>query len=143
MKSMKKIIFILCLGVIPALLSGCASIVAKNDQVVTISTEPDGAEVVIKNSKGRVVHKALSPTNVTLLTSDGFFSGETYSVSLRKDGYSGKDLVIDSTPRGWYLFGNLAFGGLIGWFIVDPATGAMYKLKPEEVNVMLEPRIKQ
>lgn len=28
---------------------------------------------------------------------------------------------------GWYI-GNLLFGGLIGMLIVDPATGAMYKL---------------
>jgi hypothetical protein len=33
---------------------------------------------------------------------------------------------------GWY-FGNLLFGGLIGILIVDPATGAMWKL-PENVN---------
>ena len=140
MKSMKKNILMPLAGLVSILLSGCASIVAKNDQVVTISTEPDGADVIIKNSKGRVVHKALSPTNVTLLTSDGYFSGETYSVSLRKNGYWGKDLVINSTPRGWYLFGNIAFGGLVGWFIVDPVTGAMYKLKPEDINETLNRR---
>ncbi len=137
---MKKNILMPLAGIVSILLSGCASIVAKNDQVVTISTEPDGADVIIKNSKGRVVHKALSPTNVTLLTSDGYFSGETYSVSLRKNGYWGKDLVINSTPRGWYLFGNIAFGGLVGWFIVDPVTGAMYKLKPEDINETLNRR---
>lgn len=137
---MKKNILMPLAGLVSILLSGCASIVAKNDQVVTISTEPDGADVIIKNSKGRVVHKALSPTNVTLLTSDGYFSGETYSVSLRKNGYWGKDLVINSTPRGWYLFGNIAFGGLVGWFIVDPVTGAMYKLKPEDINETLNRR---
>lgn len=134
---MKNTILMLLCGIVTIMLSGCASIVAKNDQVVSISTEPDEAEVMIKNSKGKIVHKALSPTNVTLMTSDGYFSGETYSVSIRKDGYFAKDLVIDSTPRGWYLFGNIAFGGLIGWFIVDPATGAMYKLRPEDINETL------
>lgn len=137
---MKKNILMPLAGLVSILLSGYASIVAKNDQVVTISTEPDGADVIIKNNKGRVVHKALSPTNVTLLTSDGYFSGETYSVSLRKNGYWGKDLVINSTPRGWYLFGNIAFGGLADWFIVDPVTGAMYKLKPEDINETLNRR---
>jgi hypothetical protein len=37
---------------------------------------------------------------------------------------------------GWY-FGNLLFGGLIGLLIVDPATGAMYKLEPNEINCNL------
>lgn len=137
---MKKNILMPLARLVSILLSGYASIVAKNDLVVTISTEPDGADVIIKNNKGSVVRKALSPTNVTLLTSDGYFSGETYSVSLRKNGYWGKDLVINSAPRGWYLFENIAFGGLVGWFIVDPVTGAMYKLKPEDINETLNRR---
>lgn len=37
---------------------------------------------------------------------------------------------------GWY-FGNILFGGLIGFLIVDPATGAMYTLKPDTLNVHL------
>ncbi len=134
---MKKIIMIL-IGFIPIFLSGCASIVSRGNQLVGISTEPDDAEIIIRNSKGRVVHKAKSPTNVSLVKSDGYFSGEAYSVNIKKEGYSGKEIIIDSTLSGWYLFGNLGFGGLIGWFIVDPLTGAMYKLEPDEVNVFLE-----
>ena len=29
---------------------------------------------------------------------------------------------------GWYI-GNIVFGGLIGWLVVDPASGAMWKLQ--------------
>ena len=39
---------------------------------------------------------------------------------------------MDSSLSGWY-WGNIVFGGLIGMLIVDPATGAMYKL-PEGVS---------
>ena len=39
---------------------------------------------------------------------------------------------------GWYIGGNILVGGLIGWFIVDPLTGAMYTL-PKEVNADLRP----
>jgi hypothetical protein len=35
--------------------------------------------------------------------------------------------------NGWY-FGNIIFGGLIGLLAVDPATGAMYTLKPDAVE---------
>ena len=35
----------------------------------------------------------------------------------------------------WY-WGNILFGGLIGWFFVDPVTGAMYKL-PERTSANL------
>ena len=30
---------------------------------------------------------------------------------------------------------NVIFGGLIGWLIIDPATGAMWTLEDEVVNV--------
>ncbi|MCX4027392.1 hypothetical protein H0A36_10465 [Endozoicomonas sp. SM1973] len=36
--------------------------------------------------------------------------------------------MITSTLDGWY-FGNLFLGGLIGMLIVDPLTGAMFKLQ--------------
>lgn len=31
----------------------------------------------------------------------------------------------------WYAVGNLFIGGLVGWLIVDPATGAMWTLDPQ------------
>ena len=34
--------------------------------------------------------------------------------------------------------GNLIFGGLIGLLAVDPATGAMYSFKPDDINAVLE-----
>jgi len=39
---------------------------------------------------------------------------------------------------GWYIAGNLLFGGLIGYFIVDPATGAMWTLKNLHANLSLQ-----
>lgn len=137
---MYKLFKIMLLGIIPALLSGCATIVGKPDQMVSISTEPDNAEVVITNKKGRVVHKAQSPTNVILDKADGYFGGETYSVNIRKEGYDSQNVVIDSQPNAWYILGNIGFGGLIGWLLVDPATGSMYKLSPEEINAVLNPK---
>jgi hypothetical protein len=32
----------------------------------------------------------------------------------------------------------LIFGGIIGWFIVDPATGAMWTLDTNDVDVTLD-----
>ena len=42
---------------------------------------------------------------------------------------------IKPTPNGWYLAGNFIFGGLLGWLIVDPATGAMWNLKPHHTSI--------
>lgn len=44
---------------------------------------------------------------------------------------------LSADISGWY-FGNILFGGLIGMLIVDPATGAMWKL-PENVNASVSP----
>jgi hypothetical protein len=57
----------------------------------------------------------------------GFFAKETYTVTLKLDGHDTRKVTVDCKLNGWY-FGNLLLGGLVGFLIVDPATGAMYKL---------------
>jgi hypothetical protein len=39
---------------------------------------------------------------------------------------------------GWYI-GNILFGGLIGMLVVDPQTGAMYRLEPKSLDATLTP----
>jgi hypothetical protein len=38
--------------------------------------------------------------------------------------------------NAWYL-GNIIFGGLIG-IVIDPITGAIYELSPDQVNAQLQ-----
>lgn len=57
----------------------------------------------------------------------GFFSKESYTISLSLDGYETRKVNLECKVNGWY-FGNLLIGGVIGMLIVYPATGAMYKL---------------
>ena len=56
----------------------------------------------------------------------GYFSPEKYLIKASKDGYATQYTPIEWHISKWYWFGNIAFGGLIGWFIVDPITGKMY-----------------
>jgi hypothetical protein len=42
-------------------------------------------------------------------------------------------LITGELNIGWYLVGNFFFGGLIGWLIIDPLTGAMWTLSPEMI----------
>ena len=69
---------------------------------------------------------------VTLPASGGFFSPAKYQVEFTKKGAPMQTVPLTADIDGWY-FGNILFGGLIGMLIVDPATGAMWKL-PENVN---------
>jgi hypothetical protein len=115
-------------------LCGCSSIVSKSEYPVAINSSPDQATFIIKNRAGQEIHSGITPQTVTLKSSAGFFKGESYSIALNKEGYSEKQFTLTSTVDGWY-FGNILFGGLVGMLIVDPATGAMYKLPPSvDVN---------
>lgn len=108
-------------------LSGCASIVGDSKYPVAVKSTPAGASFTIKNRAGEVVHTGTTPGTVTLKSGSGYFKGEAYTVTFHKDGYADTTTQLTSSMSGWY-WGNILFGGLIGMLIVDPLTGAMYKL---------------
>ena len=56
-------------------------------------------------------------------------------MTFKKEGYVPYSAKIERGVDGWYILGNLFFGGLIGWLIVDPATGAMWTLRDLHVNL--------
>ncbi len=118
------------------LISGCASIISKSDYPVSFNSAPSGAQVTIKDAKaGRVIYKGKTPCIVTLKAKHGFFSPAQYDVCFNLPGYNTKLVTLDATLDGWYI-GNIIFGGLIGFLIVDPATGAMWKL-PSNIDITL------
>lgn len=114
---------------------GCASIVSKSDYPVNITSEPSNAAVTVSNKKGEEVFTGMTPTTVTLKAGAGYFSGQDYTVTLEKDGYPARTAKIKRGFDGWYLGGNIVFGGLIGWLVVDPLTGAMWKLEDLHVDL--------
>ena len=61
-----------------------------------------------------------------------YFDGATYYIKFTQEGSKDKYSVIDSTINEWY-WGNILFGGIIGFMIFDPATGAIWKL-PKYIN---------
>ncbi|WP_369599916.1 hypothetical protein AAIA72_08610 [Hahella sp. SMD15-11] len=116
-------------------LSGCATIVSDSKYPVAITSYPSGAHFEIRNKSGVLVHSGETPSTIILSTKAGFFQGETYQVKFDKEGYQEQVSTLDTSLDGWYV-GNILFGGLIGILIVDPATGAMWKL-PEQHAVTL------
>src|SRR4051794_26213226 len=119
------------------LLSGCASIVSKSSSPVYIRTNPAGATVSITNKNGKEVFSGKCPTSVTLSTGAGFFSKAAYQVKLSSPGFSDKIVPVNYKLNGWY-FGNILFGGAIGMLIIDPATGAMWKIQDPLVDETLD-----
>lgn len=127
-------------GISGLLVAGCATIVGRSDQLISLNSQPSAATVTITDEKGMAVMTGSTPTTVTLKKSDGsWFGGKTYLVKVAKEGYETQTIQINHQPNGWYIAGNLIFGGLIGWFIVDPLSGAMYNLTPDQINPSLTP----
>jgi hypothetical protein len=119
-------------------LSGCASIVGQPTQLLPISSSPDGASITITDEKGFKVFEGTSPAAVSLEKSDGtFWGGKSFTVTIKKVGYDSISLPVTTQANGWYIGGNLVFGGLIGWFIVDPQSGNMYSLSTKSINASL------
>ena len=118
--------------------AGCATIVGDKTQLMPINSTPDSATVLITDEKGVQVFRGQTPTSVTLQKSDGsYWGGKDYTVTISKEGYDAQTITVTSSPNGWYIGGNIVFGGLIGWFIVDPFNGAMYNLSPEQITASL------
>ncbi|MCD7973189.1 MAG: hypothetical protein LUG18_11090 [Candidatus Azobacteroides sp.] len=118
------------------LCSGCATIFTKSSYPVTIASSPSEAKVTITNKKGVEIYTGYTPTALKLKSSEGYFSKAKYQVKFEKEGYETKIVSVDASLEPWY-FGNILLGGLIGMLIVDPASGAMYKLDAEFINEML------
>lgn len=130
---MKSLIKLFCFLLPLTVFTHCASIVSKSKWPVAIGSTPVGASVTITNKKGANVFQGTTPAALTLKSGAGFFAKESYLVKISMDGYDVKIISIECKLNGWYV-GNILIGGLIGLLIVDPATGAMYKLRTDAVH---------
>jgi hypothetical protein len=136
MKSPAKLAF-LSLPILGLAVS-CATIVGKPDHVMPIRSVPSDADILILDEGGKEMFKGRTPTTVTLPKSTGKYWGKKkYDVSLKKDGYQDRSFALTASPNGWYIGGNIVFGGLIGWFLVDPNNGKMYTMTPEVIEADL------
>jgi hypothetical protein len=121
-----------------SMLCSCASILSTSTYAVTFDSSPSGAEIVVRNKSGNAIHKGVTPTTLTLNASNGFFQPSSYQITATMPGYNPGIATLSAGLDGWYV-GNLIFGGLLGILIVDPATGAMWRLR-DRVVVSMGPK---
>jgi len=108
------------------LLASCATVVSTAHYTVPIRSEPTGARFVITDRNGRVTREGTTPALVELKASNGYFRRGIYRVELSKPGYAPAVTELRARMNGWY-WGNLLIGP-IGFLVIDPLTGAMYRL---------------
>ena len=114
-------------------LSGCATIFSSRETTTQIDSTPSRLAYRIMDVQGTVVSQGITPSSATLDRSPGYFRAGSYTIEVtRKGKVVGKE-TITASLNNWY-FGNILIGGLIGMVIVDPLTGAMYRM-PENVTI--------
>ena len=119
----RRIITILCfLSLI--LFSSCATIISGSKQKVQFASDPSYAKIFIDG-----VAVGRTPFEIKLERN------KEYRVLIQLKGYQSYETTLTQKINGWF-FGNILLGGLIG-LIVDPITGAMYKLTPKEIYVQM------
>lgn len=137
---MKKIFLMLTVGLFAGLLSSCATIMRDNNQVIPINASTEKVQIKVTDQKGITIFEGQTPTVVNLKAAgDGYFDPRKYTVVASKDGFATQTQIIDWNVSGWYIFGNLLFGGLIGYLIVDPISGDMYYLDEDPVHFNMTP----
>ena len=139
---MKFYIRILAICIVTFAFSGCATIIkGSGPEGINFKSEPVDAKLTVINLRnGNVMANAKTPQVVLLPKDAGYFKYAKYTATFEKEGYEKKEVNLESNASGWYIGGNLIFGGLIGWLIVDPASGAMWTFDPEIVSVILTPK---
>ena len=117
---MKKSI-ILCSLALTLVMSSCATIVSGSKQNIKFSSNPSSASIFIDE-----VEVGKTPFEMKLARKS------EHSVMIKLEGYQTYKTNLTKKFNAWYI-GNIVFGGLIG-IIVDPITGAIYNLSPDEIN---------
>jgi hypothetical protein len=120
------------------LFSSCASIVSKSIYPVSFNSSPSNATLTITDNRGIIIYHGTTPATVNLKAGSGFFTRADYQVWFSLEGYDDKVVSLSSSIDGWY-FGNIFLGTFIGMLIIDPATGAMWKLDVQNVHGALNP----
>lgn len=131
---MKTLIKLFALCALAFSLTSCATIFTATKYPVSFITNPEGASVKIENRAGKVIFEGLTPTVVKLKSSAGYMQKEEYTITFTKDGYVQKTVNISAELDGWYI-GNIFLGGIPGMLIIDPLSGAMFKIAKEDQEV--------
>jgi len=115
----------------PLWLANCATVVEGTDQSVLVSTDPNGAECVLKRDGTDIAAVASTPGTVVVGKSK-----DPIQVGCRKPGYIDTTGYLQSGFQGM-TFGNILLGGIIG-VAIDAGSGAMHEYPPN-IKLFLPP----
>ena len=117
-------------------LTSCASIVSDTRYPIKVKTYPQGAHCTITDDDGNIVAQQVTPFTYEAQSGVGYFDANKLHFDFYLDGHDDNVVTLDTKLDPWYL-GNLVLGGLVGLFLVDPLTGAMFEFRDDEVAVSM------
>ncbi len=129
-----KIVSIVGLCVLGFNLSGCASVIEGTSQIITVNTNPAGADCSLNRMPEGVIGRVTqTPAGVTIRKTK-------YDITIKcnMSGYQEATYLNHSGAAG-ATFGNIVLGGGIGW-AVDSASGSDNKYD-SPVNITLVPNV--
>ena len=125
---MRKLVKVFAMSLIVtggAALSGCATITSGTDQSIQVDSTP--AKALVKLNGATFGN---TPTQINLARKT-----KTATVEIQLAGFETHKIELDRKVNGW-VWGNVAFGGLIG-LAIDATTGAMYSYKlPKDSGIV-------
>jgi hypothetical protein len=122
---MGRITFLLEL-VLLTLLAGCATIVGGSDQLISVNSNVQGADVILNGARVGV-----TPFNGKVKKQ------REPSLAVEKEGYLPAQQVL-STQTPTIFWGNIIFGGPL-CSTTDFASGAMFEISPANYYINLQP----
>jgi hypothetical protein len=126
MTTLVQKVFALSLCLTLLILTSCATIVKGSTDTIKITSIPPGAKVL--NEGGEEI--GVTPCDVQLT------SKRAHKLSITSSGYTSRTVNIENNFSIGYTIGNLFSFSLLG-ILVDVASGSIYNLQPNEVNVTL------
>jgi hypothetical protein len=112
--------------------SGCATLVNGTHAELRIRSQLSDAHFELRDYEGHEVASGVTPAVVNVSRSRGPYRAAQYDLRVTKDGYFPIRTRIQSRLDNWFWIDWIT---LLGGFIVDPLTGAMWNIiePPEQI----------
>ena len=117
------------------IMSSCATIFSSSKYKLSVGSNPSDAKFKVTNREGKKVYEGKTPKEIELKANSSFFIKQSYKINFPDHK---KSFNVECEIDPWYWVNLvLGSGGILGFFIIDPLTGAMYKLKTNSIEANL------
>lgn len=130
MKAAAIRVFIIIMGL--STLSACVLIDGQPAVLVSLN-EVAETKVIIRDSKGMIVHEGATPAIVTMQNSDEYLKKAKYSIIFTTPGYIERSFTISASSYGTY-FGDYPNLRPLGVLVLNSKTGAMFQIDKETIQ---------